>query len=281
MKESVNQQSAYALGHSEQELERLSRQGRMFEPFTRQLFEQAGISAGMRVLDVGCGAGDVAFLAAALVGPGGEVIGVDRAAEAVRSATARAQAGGIGNVKFLEGDPAEMQFDRQFDRPFDAVVGRLVLMFYPDPVDAVRKLAGHLREGGLIIFQEFDMANARSLPVSPTFERQFGWIRQTLNATGVRTEQGLEMYSVFVAAGLPGPSMRMDALVGGGPDSPSYELAAEVVRSLLPAMEKFNIATAAEVDIATLAQRVRDEVVGAKGVALSPALIGSWARRAA
>ena len=51
--------------------------------FTRQLFEQAGISSGMRILDVGCGAGDVAFLAAALVGPNGEVIGADRSAAAV------------------------------------------------------------------------------------------------------------------------------------------------------------------------------------------------------
>jgi ubiquinone/menaquinone biosynthesis C-methylase UbiE len=113
-------------------------------------------SPGMRVLDVGSGAGDAAFLAAELVGPGAEVIGADPGADAVQWAKAR----GLGNVKFLEGDPAEMQFDP----PFDAVVGRLVLMFYPDAVDALRKLAGHLREGGLVVFQEFDMANARSVP---------------------------------------------------------------------------------------------------------------------
>ena len=62
-------QSFYALGHSEQELQRLSRQGQALGAFTRQLFEEAGISRGMRVLDVGCGSGDVAFLAADLVGP--------------------------------------------------------------------------------------------------------------------------------------------------------------------------------------------------------------------
>ena len=82
-------------------------------------------------------------------------------------------------MKFLEGDPAEMQFDRLFD----AVIGRLVLMYCPDPVDAVRRLAGHLREGGLIIFQEFDIANARSLPLAPIFERHICWIKQALSAT--------------------------------------------------------------------------------------------------
>jgi SAM-dependent methyltransferase len=230
---------------------------------------------GMRVLDVGCGSGDVAFLAAQFVGPGGEVVGVDQAAAAVNRATARAQARGIGNVRFLEGDPTELQFDR----PFDAVVGRLVLMYYPDPVHAIRKLTLRLRAGGLIVFQEFDLANARSLPPAPTFDRTVGWLRNTLSATGARTQLGLELYSAFLSAGLPGPSMRMDALIGGGPNDPAYELVAEVTRTLLPVMEKLKIASAAEVDLSSLAQRMRDEVVASNGVVLSPGLIGAWSQK--
>jgi SAM-dependent methyltransferase len=274
MKEIPAQQTMYALGHSDEELERLSRQAKAFEPFTRQLLQEAGISSGMRVLDVGCGSGDVAFLVAGLVGPGGEVVGTDRAGAAVLRAKARAKVRQVGNVKFAEGDPTEMQFDR----PFDAVVGRLVLMYYPDPVEAVRKLAMHLCPGGLLVFQEFDMANCRSLPPSPIFDRHINLLQQTLKATGARTQLGLEMYSVFLAAGLPGPSMRMDALIGGA-DSPTCELAADVVRSLLPVMEKLKIATAAEVDTSTLEQRIRDEVAALNGVVLSPGLIGSWSRK--
>ena len=86
----------------------------------------------------------------------------------------------------------------------------------------------------------------------------------------------MELHSVFVAAGLPGPTMRMDALIGGGPDCPAYELVAEVTKSLLPVMEKSKIATAAEIDVSSLRQRLRDEVVAARGVVLSPALIGAW-----
>ena len=115
--------------------------------------------------------------------------------------------------------------------------------------------------------------------MAPTFERHVSWIKQTLNATGARTQLGLELYSVFVAAGLPSPAMRMDAMVGGGPNCPAYELVAEVTRSLVPVMEKLNIATATEVDVSSLAQRLRDEVVAAKGVVLSPGLIGSWSRK--
>ena len=63
------------LGHTAQELERLNKQAALVEPFTRRFLEGAGISSGMRVLDVGCGGGDVSLLARELVGADGEVVG--------------------------------------------------------------------------------------------------------------------------------------------------------------------------------------------------------------
>jgi ubiquinone/menaquinone biosynthesis C-methylase UbiE len=85
----------YALGHSEEELERLRVQSRFVEPVTRQFFQEAGITAGMRVLDVGSGAGDVAFLTADLVGETGEVIGTDKAAAGLMIAGQRAATKGL------------------------------------------------------------------------------------------------------------------------------------------------------------------------------------------
>jgi len=271
MEAPVDRQSFYALGHSEQELQRLSRQGQLLGPFTRQLFEEAGISQGMRILDVGCGSGDVALLAADLVGLSGEVVGADRERAAVERANALAHSRGTRNVKFVEGDPAEIEFGQHFD----AIVGRLVLMYYSDPVDTVRKLMRHVRPGGLIVFQELDMENARSVPVAPVFEQAQKWMKRTLSATGARIELGLELYPVFVAAGLPGPSLRVDALIGGGQQCPLYELLAEVIQSLLPVMEDMKIATAAEVEISTLAQRMRDEIVALKGIVVSSGFIGA------
>src|SRR5580765_7215663 len=94
----------YVLGHSDRELERLSAQARLLEPITREFFLDAGIVPGMRVLDVGSGAGDVAFLAADLVGDKGSVVGVDRAAAAIVTAQRRAEAEGLRNISFREGD---------------------------------------------------------------------------------------------------------------------------------------------------------------------------------
>src|SRR5271169_3101224 len=101
---------AYVLGHTGRELSRLKVQARMVEPATRQFFREAGIEAGMRVLDIGSGAGDVAFLAAEFVGASGEVIGTDKSPAAITSATRSAQERGFPNVCFREGDPTELPF---------------------------------------------------------------------------------------------------------------------------------------------------------------------------
>ena len=268
-------ESNYSLGHSTRELERLRQQGEIFLPFTRQLFEQAGIRLGMRILDVGSGAGDSSFLASDLVGHSGKVVGADRSNEAVAWASARARSGQIGNVEFVQGDPTEMEFSQ----PFDAVVGRFVLMYYADPVDAVGKLARHLGPRGLMVFQEFDMEYVRSQPAASTFERAAELMKRTLQATGTRIRLGTELYSIFLAAGMPGPSLRMDVLIGGGAEFQGYELLARTIQSLLPAMEELGIATPAEICVATLADRMRDEVTTAKGVALSPALVGAWSQK--
>src|SRR5258708_39225271 len=82
----------YLLGHSERELDRLQAQARLIDPVTRRFFHDAGVGPGIRVLDVGSGAGDVAFLVADLVGDSGEVVGADRVAAALGTARTRAAA---------------------------------------------------------------------------------------------------------------------------------------------------------------------------------------------
>ena len=100
-------ESQYPLGSDPAELERLDHQGRMLAPATRTLFEAAGIREGMRVLDLGCGAGDAAFVVGGIVGPTGEVVGIDRSAEAVAKASARARQRQFERVRFAVGDIAE------------------------------------------------------------------------------------------------------------------------------------------------------------------------------
>src|SRR5581483_5588202 len=238
-------------------------------------FREAGLARGMRVLDVGCGSGDVSFLAAEFVGPDGHVVGVDRAPESLARAERRNQDRGLRNVSWIRGDPTELEFDA----PFDAIIGRLVLMYYRDPASALRKLHHKLRPGGLIVFQELDPGACRSFPVSPTSSKCVDLICRTLEISGARPQLGLELYPLFVSAGFPDTRLRMGGYICGGLDNPLCEHIADVVGSLMPAMEKFGIASAEELDVDGLADRLRREVSENGGVITSPSLVGAWSRK--
>jgi SAM-dependent methyltransferase len=269
--------ATYALGHSNQELERLIEQARLYEPFTADLFRDAGLASGMRVLDVGCGAGDVSILAARMVGPSGQVVGLDRSPIAVATSTWRAQELGLSNAHFLSGDASEITFEE----PFDAVVGRLALMFSPDPVVTLRQLAAQARPGGIVVFHEPDWTGYRSLPALATWDRCARWIIESLQGSGADPYLGSKLAAIYTAAGLPVPALYLRALVAAGTDHPLYALAADLVRALAPELERLGITRADEVDAGTLATRLRDEVVAANAMVVWVSLIGAATRKAA
>lgn len=271
--ENARPDGSYILGHSERELDRLNKQAHLIDPITRRFLSAAGIVPGMRVLDVGSGAGDVAFLAADLVGAGGEVVGTDRSSAAVAMARRRADARVLRNVAFLEGDPAEMTFDR----PFDAVVGRYVLMFQREPAAMLRAVAAHARRGGLIFFHEVDLDGARSFPPAPTYDRCCQWFRETFQLSGADTRMGIKLFSTFVAAGLPAPSLQLETLIAGvSNNADPLHLAAGIAETLADAMERLGVATAAEVGLETLADRMVSEAAANGSVILGRFEVGAW-----
>jgi 2-polyprenyl-3-methyl-5-hydroxy-6-metoxy-1,4-benzoquinol methylase len=268
------QDRVYVLGHSAEELNRLIDQARLFGELTEEVFVRAGIGAGMRVLDVGCGAGDVSFLLARMVGPSGAVVGVDRSEEAVTMATARARAMGLSQVSFSQGEIEDISLDQ----PVDAAVGRFVLMYSADPSDSLRRIAANVRAGGIVAFQEMNVAEAKSFPKVDLFEQSMRWIIETLDREKVKNLMGFRLFRTFVEAGLPPPEMIMGARVEGSSDSLGYQIVAQVVKSLLPVMEKLGVANEKEIQIETLAQRLRDEVLSRDAVIVLPPLVGAWTR---
>src|SRR5262249_50906748 len=264
----------YALGYPQSEFRRLESQGALFRDFTEDVLRRAGLAQGMHVLDVGCGVGDVSLLAAALVGPSGAVLGIERSKEARDVATRRAAAGERSNVRFsateLEG------FSTQYK--FDAVIGRLILCYQPDPVAALRRLLMCLRPGGIVAFQDMVMPFARSIPDGRQFRLCRQWILDTFESAGVEPEMGGKLFATFLAAGLPPPQMVAAARVEGSEQSPVYDYLADVLRSLLPMAERTSVATAAEVDIDTMAERLRREAVANDACIMLPPLIGAWTR---
>jgi SAM-dependent methyltransferase len=274
---SRHQDPVYVPGRSEAETRRLILAAQILNPFTRRMLQDAGLQAGMRVLDIGTGAGDVALVAAELVGPQGRVVGVDANPQILNTAFARAQAAGLDNVCFAAGDCREATLGG----PFDAVVGRLVLMYLADPADALRLLADRLGPGGIVAFQEFNFTpeSLRACPPTPLWQQSWGWVVGTIRRAGIPAEVGFGLRRAFLDAGLPEPALRLESVVAGGPDSVGYEWMAESVRSMLPLIVKSGVATEAEVGIDTLASRLRAETTAAGGVVKAPDMVSAWTHR--
>jgi ubiquinone/menaquinone biosynthesis C-methylase UbiE len=114
---------------------------------TAQLLELSAPGPGERVLELACGAGGVGIAAAGLVGPAGEVVLSDVAAEMTAIAAARAAAAGLGNVRTLTLDLDDLG---QPDQAYDVVLCREGLMFALDPAHAVAEIRRILRPGGRV-----------------------------------------------------------------------------------------------------------------------------------
>jgi SAM-dependent methyltransferase len=263
------------MGYSAEERERLIEQAGLFGPITERFLRTAGLGSGMRVLDVGCGVGDVSMLCARLVGAEGEVVGMDRDPAALARARERVAAAELSNVRFIEGDFRELPPGE----PFDAVVGRAVLMYAADPVAALHSLLPHLRSGGVAAFQEFDYTTLIALPPFALVEQLADWWRRAATQAGIELQMGLKLFPTYVAAGLPGPEMHGETILGGGPDFAGYADLAGIYRSILPLLERFGIVTAGEVDIDTLADRLREEMVSRGGVITLQMAVGGFARK--
>jgi ubiquinone/menaquinone biosynthesis C-methylase UbiE len=227
----------------------------------------------MRVLDVGCGSGDVAILVAHLVGAEGEVVGIDREPRMVAAARERARSLDLARLSFIEGDFRELGSEHGL---FDAAVGRLVLMYQADPVDAVRRLARSVRPGGLIVFQEYDSTvPPTSLVPFPLEEQVRRWIWETLERSGADVHMGFKLYSVLMEAGLSAPEVRAEAIVR----TPTTRYpTVPLIRVLLPRMVEYGIATEREVDVETLEMRLLEERQKASSTYVGNVVFGAWAR---
>jgi len=273
----VTRDPTYWLTRDEAEARRLILQARMFDPFMRTAMERAGIGEGMTVLDVGTGAGDVAMLAANLVGPRGRVLAVDLDARAIELARARALAAGMTNIEFIVGDCRTVALPRRID----AIVGRLVLMYVADPAATVRMLADRLESGGIVLFQECNVTpvSVQSHPPLELMARLSAWTRAAATHAGLNQAQGYDLRSVFIQAGLPEPQMQLDSSVGGGPDWEGYEYLEATLRSMLPLVICSGEATAEEIDIDTVAARLRNEAIANDAVIKGPDMVSAWARK--
>jgi SAM-dependent methyltransferase len=280
----AGKESAYPIEQSEEEMRRLALQAQVLhdEP-TRWLLDQAGIAPGMRVLDVGCGAGDVAFLAADLVGPSGAVVGVDSSSRAVDTARARAARAGLIHVSFATGDLRELEIEGGFVRCAHRSVGSHV----PPGSGSGAPHSAHAHSaGGVVAFREVLIVERpfEAYPTCELLERFAAFSMEHLagayRSLGIDGQVGLRLHQVFRDAGLPGPHIWLHAPIGGEPDWPGWEYLGQQMQLISATAGRVGIAFPSEFDPTTFAERVKADVLKQHGVLRLQRGVQAWAHKA-
>ena len=155
-------------------------------------------------------------------------------------------------------------------------------MYVEEPGRLLRRVAAHLRPGGIVAFQESENLKAavQTYPPTPTHDEIMRWMNPPVDPPMPVFDMGLRLYRTFIDGGLDAPELRQDTPIGGGVEWPGYALVAESVRSLLPFMEQIGTVTAEEADVDTLEARLRNEALAHDAVQVLPTVIGAWTRTA-
>jgi SAM-dependent methyltransferase len=245
------------------------------EDLTRRLLVDAGVREGLRVLDIGCGRGDVSFLARQLVGERGRVLGIDREEAPIEAARTRASDLGLANISFAQVDLGALTSELGL---FDAVVARRVLMYQPDAVACLRRLADVLVPGGLIVLQEHDSTSMPVCrPAMPLHQRVHGWLWETVKREGADVHMGLHLGPALEQAGFAVERVRAEATVIT-PDQP--HTIGTIVRAMVGRIAGTGVATADELDAETLDERLAAERRETNGTCIWEMVFGAWARKA-
>ena len=262
----------YGSGIGEDEVARLEAQSRVLAPPTRMIFAEAGIRPGMRVLDLGCGAGDATFVAADLVGPGGSVVGLDHSPEALARARLRAGRRGLAQVEFIEADI----HDAAPGGPFDAIVERAALWQDPDPAAVLRRQATALRPGGLVVPIEPDVSPIYQEPEITVLTPWTSWGAEAFARAGMAFI-GRRLWAIVEEAGLrPLGMIGIQPHFGPG-DEDGVAYLVENMRGMEPLLVGTGVATAEETGMETFEHRLRDEWKRTRAVAGTSILLSAWA----
>jgi hypothetical protein len=142
----------------------------------------------------------------------------------------------------------------------------------------LRTVATLVRPGGTVVFHELDWSGVRSTPPVPTYDRCCRLVEETIRASGAETHMGGKLFTTFIGAGLPAPTMRLEAAVGGGTNSSdALRLIAELAASLSTTIEERGVGSAADLgDADALLDRMRTEAQATDSVVVGHFQFGAW-----
>jgi SAM-dependent methyltransferase len=267
--------AVYALGSSQAETDRLRVQADELAPDSTALLDHAGLSAGQRALDLGCGPRGVLDLMTERVGPGGAVVGVDADPKHSAAATQFVTDRHLTNVEVVTADARATGLPTG---AFDVVHCRTLLITIPEPATVVAEMVRLVRPGGWVVALEPDTEYSMCYPPNQAFDRIGELFAVAFSRNGADRALGRKVPELFRRAGLNevGVDVRPQMFA---PGHTRRTIRLDLVRSLQAQIIDMGLADQAELD--ELDRQARDHVNNPQTIALFGFLFLAWGRKAA
>lgn len=265
--------TGYVIRGGDDGYQRLLALGELHREGTLALLRACGVGAGMRCLDVGCGAGSVAFDLAELVGDTGHVVGVDLDEVKLGHAREAAAERGLANVEFRHGDVTSLDDEGGFD----LVYARFLLQHVPDPEAVLRRMWAAVGPGGVVLVEDTDFAGHRCHPPSPAFDFYVDTYTAAVARRGGDAMIGRRLPELLWQVGAV--DVQTAGRVYAGMDPGHKRIALWTLEISADAIVAEGLATPAQVSAAV--EGLRRHLDDPGTMVIGPDILSAWARRPA
>jgi ubiquinone/menaquinone biosynthesis C-methylase UbiE len=235
--------------------------------------QRAGLQAGMKLADFGCGAGHALASFAEYLGPEGHVTGIDISSHQLEVARLRLERIGARNFQLIESRAENIPVD---DHSFDFVYSRYLLIHLTDPPAAIREMLRVLKPGGVLFIDDADLTSCFSSP--PSAADEFARIFAALGThRGVDYTLGRKLHSLMLDAGIEALELSIEQ--PGYMRGDEKRVVAWSIEETRPAVVSCGLHTPKEIDaiIEAMHRAVDDDTI----LMVVPRMTRAWGRKPA
>jgi ubiquinone/menaquinone biosynthesis C-methylase UbiE len=271
----VDPNSLYALGTSPEETARLQRQTDELAPASTALLDRVALQPGDDAVDLGCGPRGVIEMLAALVSPGGRVVGVDADPAHVAMARDLVNRLALPDVEIITADARHTGLP---SGSFDLVHARTLLINLPDPAQVVAEMVRLARPGGWIAGLEPDTEFAICYPPHPAVDRLGEIFSLAFSRRGADPHLGRRMTELYRHAGLTDVGVEARSPLHP-PGHSRRTIRADLVRAMRPHIMELGLAD--EPELERLDAAVREHLDDPNTVVMPGLYFLAWGRKPA
>ncbi len=267
--------SSYVIAGGQHGRQRLGVLSSVMAASTVTLLARVGVPIGARVLDLGCGGGDVTAVLARLASAG-RVIGIDDDPQVIAIADEEAAAHGLVNVDYRVGDASQWLAHHLAARgpAFDVVYCRFLLSHVHQPRDLLSLMRRVCAPGGAVVVEDIDIRGSLCCPEHRSFRRSCALYRDTVRACGGDPDIGPRLPAMLRGVGLQG--VEANVVQPGGLHGDCKRIQLLTLSSIAPAA--IGLGLTDETEVGQLVTDLTDYVNRSDTFVTTARVVQTWGR---